>query len=444
MARRASLIALIVTVSASVAAAQPPRISNARVSAQPAGTPLAPAFRALVGAQAEAGWIGYSVQAVDGERAMCCFDSNRGTSSVRSRSGSSGGDCCGACRLERTDGGNATRRSPEGAQPAAAPAAPIRLEASGRMIVLFRVEGRAVDRIRVFSEDCDLDAGGRTVIWLNGVNAEESVALLESFAASSPERRGDGIGDGAVTAIALHADKSADAALDRLVAASQPQTLRRKVTFWLGNSRGAHGLATLQRVLRDDPSLEVRKGAVFGVSQSRQPGAFDLLAGIAQTDPDARVRSEGIFWLSQQGDARAPAIILQALEKDRSADVRKKAVFALSQLKEEAGTSALIRLAKSSPDAAVRGEAIFWLGQKAGAVAARAITERIDEDPDTEVKKRAVFALSQMPPAEGVPLLINVARTNATPAVRKQAMFWLGQSRDPRAVSFFEEVLAGK
>ena len=440
MPRHASLVALIVTLWAAAAAAQPPRISNARMSAQPAGTPMDPAFRALVGAQAEAAWIGYSVPAVAGERVMCCFDSSGGTS-VR-RIPSSGRDCCGACHLERTNEGNHTR--PQAGQPPAAPPGPIRLEASGRLTVLFRVEGRAVDRIKVFSEDCDLDAGGRAVIWLTGVNPAESVALLESFAASSPERRSHGIGDGAVTAIALHADGTADAALDRLVAVNQPETLRRKVTFWLGNSRGAHGLATLQRVLRDDPSLEVRKGAVFGVSQSRQPGAFDLLSGIAQTDPDARLRSEGIFWLSQQSDARAPAIILQALEKDSSAEVRKKAVFALSQLKEEAGTSALIRLAKSSPDTAVRGEAIFWLGQKAGAVAARAITERINEDPDTEVKKRAVFALSQMPAAEGVPLLINVARTNPTPAVRKQAMFWLGQSKDPRAVSFFEEVLAGK
>jgi HEAT repeat protein len=57
------------------------------------------------------------------------------------------------------------------------------------------------------------------------------------------------------------------------------------------------------------------------------------------------------------------------------------------------------------------------------------------------VKKRAVFALSQLPKEEGVPLLIKVARTNANPAVRKQAMFWLGQSRDPRAVDFFAEIL---
>jgi len=57
------------------------------------------------------------------------------------------------------------------------------------------------------------------------------------------------------------------------------------------------------------------------------------------------------------------------------------------------------------------------------------------------VKKKAVFALSQLPKDEGVPLLIQVARTNHNPAVRKQAMFWLGQSHDPRALAFFEQVL---
>ena len=53
-----------------------------------------------------------------------------------------------------------------------------------------------------------------------------------------------------------------------------------------------------------------------------------------------------------------------------------------------------------------------------------------------------MFALSQLPKDEGVPKLIDVARTNRNPAVRRQAMFWLGQSRDPRALEFFEEVLA--
>jgi HEAT repeat protein len=70
-----------------------------------------------------------------------------------------------------------------------------------------------------------------------------------------------------------------------------------------------------------------------------------------------------------------------------------------------------------------------------------AITGAIENDPETEVKKKAVFALSQLPKDEGVPMLIQVARTNKNGEVRKQAMFWLGQSKDPRAVRFFEDIL---
>jgi HEAT repeat protein len=70
-----------------------------------------------------------------------------------------------------------------------------------------------------------------------------------------------------------------------------------------------------------------------------------------------------------------------------------------------------------------------------------AIRSAVDNDPETEVKRKAVFALSQLPKDEGVPLLIDIARTNNNREVRRQAMFWLGQSKDPRAVSFFEQVL---
>jgi HEAT repeat protein len=77
----------------------------------------------------------------------------------------------------------------------------------------------------------------------------------------------------------------------------------------------------------------------------------------------------------------------------------------------------------------------------AGQRAVGTITEAIEKDPETEVKKRAVFALSQLPKSEGVPLLIDVAKKNSNPVVRKQAIFWLGQSRDPRAIEFFAQIL---
>lgn len=432
-------LAILLLLSAGLAA-QPPRIANGRVTAQPAGAPFAQSFRTLVAAQAGIAWIGYSVPVVDRERLLCCDGS--GSYSVSNGSVVMDGFAWGACRLEPSSSGEspATANVPRSGAPAAGAQGTVKLEGSERMVVLYRVADRRVERIRIFSEDCALDAGGRPVQWLDNVRSADSVALLESFAVVDTDGRSR-VMDGAVTAIALHGDAAADDALERLVAPAQPDSVRRKVTFWLGNARGRRGFDRLRRVLRDDPSIEVRKSAVFGLSQSKVPEMFDALSGIARADNEPRLRSEALFWLAQKSDSRAAKVITDALEKDPTPEVRKKAVFALSQLKNDSGIPALIQAARTSTDGVTRGEAIFWLGQKAGRRAAEAITERVEQDPDTEVKKKAVFALSQLPKDEGVPLLINVARTNSNPAVRKQAMFWLGQSKDPRAVELFAQLL---
>ena len=57
------------------------------------------------------------------------------------------------------------------------------------------------------------------------------------------------------------------------------------------------------------------------------------------------------------------------------------------------------------------------------------------------MKRRAVSALRELPNGDGIPLLIQLAKTSRDPEVRKQAMSSLGQSRDQRAVAFFEDVL---
>jgi hypothetical protein len=117
------------------------------------------------------------------------------------------------------------------------------------------------------------------------------------------------------------------------------------------------------------------------------------------------------------------------------------ALTALAMHREPAALERLLVAARDGATAHLRGQALFLLAQRAGEQAIGAITAAIANDPETDVKRRAVFALSQLPRDEGVPRLIELARTNSNPVVRKQAMFWLGQSRDPRALKFFEEIL---
>lgn len=103
----------------------------------------------------------------------------------------------------------------------------------------------------------------------------------------------------------------------------------------------------------------------------------------------------------------------------------------------------LVRLARDeSLRSAVRRQAVFWLGLAAGEAATRDLAELVGDDAlDRDIREQAVFALSQQPGHVGVPALLQVARANRDPEVRRKAFFWLGQSRDPRALALFEEVL---
>lgn len=105
----------------------------------------------------------------------------------------------------------------------------------------------------------------------------------------------------------------------------------------------------------------------------------------------------------------------------------------------------LIRLARDGTrPSEVRQQAVFWVSQAAGAAATRELSALADEnDVDLGVRERAVFALSQRPSGEGVTALLRVAETSPSPRLRQRAIFWLGQSRDPRALAYFERVLAG-
>ena len=284
-------------------AAQQPRIVNGRVLAQPAGSALAQTFRSLVATETDVAWIGYAVPVRNRNQTMCCW--SNGDSYFSGSMPAGDAPCCGSCRIEPNT--TATPRTS-----ASTPAGPVKLEGDDQMLVLFRVANRDVERVRTFSAGCEIDAGGRTVHWLDGVSPGESVELLEALVGETKERKSR-VTTGALAALSQHAEPSASAALQRL--------------------------------------------------------------------------------------------------------------------------------ARSHTSAAIRGDAIFWVAQLASDKAVGTITDAINNDPETEVKRRAVFALSQLPKDQGVPLLIDVARRNANPAVRRQAMFWLGQSRDPRALEFFGEIL---
>jgi hypothetical protein len=71
--------------------------------------------------------------------------------------------------------------------------------------------------------------------------------------------RRDKVTDSALMAIAVHEGPAADDVLERFLAPSQTERIRKKTAFWMGNMRGRRGYEALSRLVREDPSDKVRE-----------------------------------------------------------------------------------------------------------------------------------------------------------------------------------------
>lgn len=279
---RAAVFAIAGLLASSTAFAQQPSFVNARIVSRSAQPDVQRAIAAIVKAQVEPAWIGYAVPVLNNEMT----GRNDGWSE--------------RCRLEQQRIDLTTNAPAPG---------PIRLEPAPTVMVLVRVQAGEIRRVRSFSGDCQVDAGGLQFYWMGDVNAAQSVDFLRTLVNAVAVREQS---ESALSAMALHRDPAAAAAI-----------------------------------------LELAKNGT------------------------PRLRQRALMWIARRAESQAVGILTQA----------------------------------------------------------------IDNDPDVEVKRQAVSALSQLPPDQATPILIKLARSHTNPVVRKQAMSLLGRSQDPRALSFFEEVL---
>lgn len=281
MTNTALLIALALVATPEDPAAVVPGLRSARVEtrAVPAGQ-LAAAVRRTVESAREPRWIGYAVPS-RADAVMCCYDSIDHATSGRG----------GGCRLE---GRHHAFVHDDGEE----------VGGGGQARVLYRAAGGRLDEVRVFSEGCALDAGGRALTWLTGVSPAESVRFLATVAPEHEE---------ALAALAVHEVPEALDALIRTAKGDRDPELRGKALFWLAHKASRKAVETIHDAVDTDPDTEVKVQAVFALSQLPEGRGIDHLLRLAKTNKNARVREKALFWLGQSGDDRALALFAEIL-----------------------------------------------------------------------------------------------------------------------------------
>ena len=268
-----------------------PNITDAKLETRPLPAGGSLASEVSRASQSSPSWLAWRIATVPNSRQMCC----------------SGDRCAWGCYLGDGNSWNASCAT----APTQAPVA--HLEESREAFVFVRVEAGQVTRIRTFSPDCQIDAGGLAVTLLNGVPSAATLAFFKTFIHWDSGR----LAEHATTALGLLPEPEAAHALEQYLAAAGnlPQRVRRAAAVALGQLHAQQAIPILTRLLKDDPDPKVREDCVYALSLSKPGTAVLLDIANRKLPSDAKMREKAVFWLARSEDPEARRYIETVLSR---------------------------------------------------------------------------------------------------------------------------------
>lgn len=261
---RTAPLALAFAVVSLAAFAAPPQVSHGRIEPLGGGGALSSRVESI-----GSGWVGWAIPPRDNHAVIC------------------------SCRLD-SDNINITNSDDD-----------LRVAVDHHDLFVHLADHR-VDRVRVFSPTCTLDASGQTIYWIDGVAPAEGIAFLRTVATGeSSHARGQ-----ALLALSLYAGAT-DTLID--LARHGDHEMRGKALFWLSQQAGEKAASTLRGAV-DDPDDDIRGKAVFGISQLPNDESIPMLIELTKHH-SAVVRKKALFWLGQKNDPRALDAITAILQR---------------------------------------------------------------------------------------------------------------------------------
>jgi hypothetical protein len=205
---------------------------------------------------------------------------------------------------------------------------------------------------------------------------------------------------------------------------------------WLADVQPAQSVALLISMIPDKGP----ENLVGSVAWHADPAADQALEKFLAPTQTQWVRLRATSAMQYRGKHGFDTL-KNLVANDSDERIRERAVSTLSNMREPEALDLLLSLARNDPNSKIRQQAISGLNRKPAATVIPVLSKAIESDPDPQVKYRAISTLQSLPDGAGVPVLIELVKGTQNAEIRKRAMSQLQGSRDPRAVSFFEDIL---
>ena len=248
-------------------------------------------------------------------------------------------------------------------------------------------------------------------------------------------------------AVFLVSQKGGDEAADILVQAAKTdpdQETREQAVFWLGQVRSDRAVTLLEDILKNSADKEIKDKAIFALSQHRSSRAGQILRDFAERESEnEELREQAIFWLGQNKSEDNATYLKTLYARVKKDALKEKIIFSLSQQRGFGNGEWVMNIALDPKESIeMRKQALFWAGQNGGAPT-ESFATLYDKMTDPELKEQLIFVFSQRGrDIKALEKLMDIAKNDKDKQMRTKAVFWLGQSRDPRALKFIEDLIS--
>ena len=305
---------------------------------------------------------------------------------------------------------------------------------------------RATARSQATQSTCSDDDDDERVVALNALlqmDSDRALPILKKVL----ERRDQCAYVLRRKAVFLVSQKGGEEAADILMqtAKTDPdQETREQAVFWLGQVRSDRAVTLLEDILKNSNDKEIKDKALFALSQHGSARAGQILRDFAERESEnEELREQAIFWLGQKRSEENANYLKGLYGRVKKDALKEKIIFSLSQQRAFGNSEWIMNIALDPKESTeMRKQALFWAGQNGGATT-ESFAALYDKMTDPEIKEQLIFVFSQRGrDSKAVDKLMDIAKNDKDREMRSKAVFWLGQSRDPRAVKFLEELIS--
>lgn len=266
-------------------------------------------------------------------------------------------------------------------------------------------------------------------------------------------------------------DEQVTEELIKLYDADRNKDVRSQILRALVESRTPRGSAKVMEIARASDDLNSRLFAIRFISELKDPASLDELIRIYDADKTKEVRSQVLRALSEREEPRARAKVLDIARTGETPELRIEAIRRLGnnrvgiqdllqlyssetnlQIKQALlrsfaesndprATPKLFEIARGNDALELRGFAIRVLGHKNDPTILDQFVAMYDAEQNDQLKMMLLRAFAESPQKNAVRKLMTIARNDPSVERRKLAVRYLGQSRDPEAMKFLEDLL---